>query len=155
MSSWLLVSRGGALLRLAESHAVGELAWPPRSLHGQRGNALAVHGVLPGMRMSTLRTQLRGVENSILTTELNIKRLEDLIAKLDETGEGCEEAERQLVSLRDLKCSFDQIRSGLLVKFQNPSATAAYPPWRYNRGELGILRRDPLCYRRFQTLQKG
>ena len=86
---------------------------------------MAVHGVLPGMRMSTLRTQLRGVENSILTTELSIKRLEDLIAKLDETGEGREEAERQLASLRDLKSSFDQIRFGLLAKFQNPSATAA------------------------------
>ena len=71
------------------------------------------------MKMSTLRLQLRTVEDNILTTQLGIGRLERLVARLAENHEERLEAERQLAHLRCVQSEFAQIRSGLIMKFES------------------------------------
>jgi hypothetical protein len=71
------------------------------------------------MKMSTLRVQLRSVEDNLLTTQVSIRRLEHLVAELAEDDADRLEAERQLVHLRSVRSAFEEIRSGLVTKLQS------------------------------------
>jgi hypothetical protein len=70
------------------------------------------------MNSDTIRLQLRGIDDGILTTERSIRRLEDVVRILSETDEDRLEEERQLRRLREVLRSFDEIRADLIRKLQ-------------------------------------
>ena len=86
-------------------------------------------GFLP-MKISTLRLQFRSLEDNLLTTQVNIGRLECLVAGLSENDDDRLEVERQLMHLRYIQSALEEIRSGLIAKFESfrPAATQGSIP---------------------------
>ena len=88
------------------------------------------------MTMSTLRVQLGAIEDGLLTAERSIRRLEHLIAQLDENDEDRQEAQRQLVHICGMRRRLQAIHSNLVSELGKQQASQSLQ----NAHSLNLIR---------------